>query len=85
MAQIPSLPPSGIFTDAITGFRRICETINTLIQQPTALKSYAVANVPLAGMNTGSLIFVPNESGGAVPAFSDGMNWRRCTDRAIIS
>jgi hypothetical protein len=25
MAKIPSLPPSGIFTDAVTGFRRICE------------------------------------------------------------
>lgn len=33
----------------------------------------------------GTIIFVSNESGGAVLAFSDGTNWRRVTDRAIIS
>lgn len=30
-------------------------------------------------------IFVRDESGGAVPAFSDGTNWRRATDRAVVS
>lgn len=32
MAQIPSLPPTGIFIDMLTGFRRICETINLLLK-----------------------------------------------------
>ena len=32
-----------------------------------------------------SLIYVTDEAGGAVPAFSDGTNWRRVTDRAIVS
>ena len=31
------------------------------------------------------MIFVPDETSGAVPAFSDGTNWRRVTDRAIVS
>jgi hypothetical protein len=31
------------------------------------------------------MIYVSNETGGAVPAFSDGAAWRRVTDRAIIS
>jgi len=31
------------------------------------------------------IIFVTNEAGGAVPAFSDGTNFRRVTDRAIVS
>jgi hypothetical protein len=31
------------------------------------------------------LIYVSDEVGGAVPAFSDGTNWRRVTDRAIVS
>jgi hypothetical protein len=31
------------------------------------------------------MIFVPDETGGAVPAFSDGANWRRVTDRNIVS
>lgn len=33
----------------------------------------------------GRLLFIPDEAGGAVPAFSDGTNWRRVTDRAIVS
>jgi hypothetical protein len=33
----------------------------------------------------GMMIFVINETGGSVPAFSDGTNWRRVTDRAIVS
>jgi hypothetical protein len=48
--------------------------------------SFTVATVPSAsGMGAGSIIYVSNETGGAVPAFSDGTNWRRVTDRAIIS
>lgn len=31
------------------------------------------------------LIQVPDETGGEVPAFSDGTNWRRVTDRAVVS
>ena len=31
------------------------------------------------------LIYVSDEVGGAVPAFADGTNWRRTTDRAIVS
>lgn len=49
------------------------------------LPSYTVALLPDATTRTGMMIFVSNESGGAVPAFSDGTNWRRVTDRAIVS
>lgn len=49
------------------------------------LASYTVANVPDAEAWTGAVIYVSNESGGAVPAFSDGTDWRRFTDRAVIS
>lgn len=48
------------------------------------LTSYTVAKLPRVGKNPG-LIFVSDETGGAVPAFSDGTNWRRVTDRAIVS
>jgi len=48
------------------------------------LASYTVAGVP-AATTAGQIIYVSNESGGAVPAFSDGTNWRRVTDRAIVS
>ncbi len=53
--------------------------------QATNAPIYTVATVPAAAKYTGSMIYVSNESGGAVIAFSDGVNWRRVTDRAIIS
>lgn len=49
------------------------------------LASFTVATVPTASENTNGLIYVSDEAGGAVPAFSDGTNWRRVTDRAVIS
>jgi hypothetical protein len=48
------------------------------------MPSYTVAGLPSASV-AASLIYVSNESGGAVLAFSDGTNWRRVTDRAIVS
>lgn len=51
---------------------------------PPGLPSYTVATVPSASP-AGQLIYVSNESGGAVVAFSDATNWRRVTDRAVVS
>ena len=48
------------------------------------IPSYTVAGLPSASP-AGQLVYVSNESGGAVPAFSDGTNWRRVTDRAIVT
>lgn len=48
------------------------------------LRSYTVATLPSAA-TAGQMIYVSNETGGATPAFSDGTNWRRVTDRAIVS
>jgi len=41
----------------------------------------------LAAITAGSGLigYCSNESGGAVPVSGDGTNWRRVTDRAIIS
>ena len=55
--------------------------INNVLQ----LDAYTVATVPSASIAPGGLIYISDESGGAVLAFSDGTNWRRSTDRAIIS
>ena len=33
----------------------------------------------------GAQLFCTDETGGPVPVFGDGTNWRRCTDRAIAS
>lgn len=45
---------------------------------------YTVATLPNAAGNT-RLAIVTNEAGGATLAFSDGTNWRRVQDRAIVS
>ena len=50
---------------------------------PMILAEYTVTTLP-TGV-TGAMIYVSNESGGAVPAFFDGTNWRRVTDRAIVT
>jgi hypothetical protein len=50
---------------------------------PLATTSYAVADLP--DPVAGGIIYVSNEAGGAVLAFGDGTNWRRSTDRAIVS
>lgn len=73
--------------------------IQTFVQTPTVAgnaiwhagsdvrhRSFTVGTAPSASSSgAGTMIYVSNESGGAVPAFSDGTNWRRVTDRAIIS
>jgi len=48
-------------------------------------KTYTVATLPTASSYPRGIIYVANEAGGAVLAFSDATNWRRVTDRAIVS
>lgn len=49
------------------------------------LDEYTVAELPPAARWQGHMIIVTDETGGYVPAFCDGTNWRRVTDRAIVS
>ena len=46
--------------------------------------SFVVSSLPNAAQ-PGQMIYVSNETGGSVMAFSDGSNWRRITDRAVVS
>ena len=58
---------------------------DSLLGNITILHSYTVATLPTVPATGSASIFVSDESGGAVMAFSDGTNWRRSTDRAIVS
>lgn len=49
------------------------------------LPSHVKAALPSAATYARGLIYVPDDVGGAVPAFSDGAAWRRVTDRAVVS
>lgn len=57
---------------------------NEGVLSPCTIPSSTVAGAGSAA-TAAQWKYITNESGGAVPAFSDGTNWRRCTDRAIIS
>ncbi len=59
------------------------EWVEALFAVPVKFPSYTVATLPTA--TAAQQIYVSDETGGAVMAFSDGTNWRRCTDRVIVS
>jgi len=61
-----------------------------LLGQAVRIPIYAKASLPSASANFktdqfSSFIFVKDETGGAVPCFTDGSAWRRVTDRAVVS
>ncbi len=60
------------------------ELNDNLLGDQVTLPPYTVATLPPV-LNARGMIFVSDETGGAVPAFSDGTDWRRVTDRAIVS
>ena len=49
------------------------------------LRTYTVATLPAAATYPRGVIYVSDEAGGAVLAFSNSTNWLRVTDRAIVS
>jgi hypothetical protein len=55
------------------------------VNKPFEFKSYTVANLPTSGIGAGAMAYCTDETGGAVPVFYDGSNWRRVTDRAVAS
>lgn len=69
--------------------RQIADGLNRLISylrtEPLVGQSYTVATLPTASSYEGGIVYVSDETGGAVMAFSDGADWRRTTDRAVVS
>lgn len=55
------------------------------MKAPLLLAEYLVTDVPDATLWEGGIIYVSDETGGATIAFSDGTDFRRVTDRAIVS
>ena len=49
------------------------------------LYSRTVSQLSSLTASIGAMVYCTNETGGAVPVFFDGTNWRRVTDRAIAS
>lgn len=57
----------------------------TKIGVVTRLDSFEVSQLPSASDFEGAMVYCTDETGGPVPVFSDGTNWRRVTDRAIAT
>jgi hypothetical protein len=78
----------GLITDAITQSYDLGTIILGGLVWPTqlVLPSFTVAEIAsLTATPAGQMILCTNEAGGTVPAFSDGTDWRRVTDRAVIT
>ncbi len=56
-----------------------------LTSEHARVRNCTLASLPdAADAGPGAIVFVSDESGGATLAFSDGANWRRVQDRAIV-
>lgn len=77
--------PQGSPPFAIELVRRINAEFLNRSKIPVSLPRFAKANLPSATAYINCWIYVTDDTGGAVPAFSDGTNWRRCQDRNVIS
>lgn len=53
--------------------------------QPDSLVRYYAYQLPDPALWVGAQVFVLDEVGGATTCFSDGVNWRRIDDLAIVS
>ncbi len=83
LAAIVDPPPPLSGTGALDAFSdAIAETFNT---EPLELASFTVSSLPSASERVGRMLFVSNATGGSIPAFSDGVSWRRMDTRAVIS
>lgn len=66
--------------------RELRDTIRRVqvLERYAIINSYTVATLPAAD-GAENFIFVSDETGGFTAAFSDGTNWRRVQDRAVVS
>ena len=77
---------NGLITDSIVNSYDLGEIVTGGLIYPGqfVLPTFTVSTLPSANV-VAQMLFVTDETGGSVPAFSDGTTWRRVTDRAIVS
>ncbi len=81
-------PPStltGTYTISSPTTITLDPTDEIINDAPMKLKNYTVAQLGSLTSSVGAMVFCTNETGGSIPAFYDGTNWRRVSDRAIVS
>jgi hypothetical protein len=72
-----------VSTDGTTWRDALVVTAATGTPRVPSLAKSALPSAATSG--AGALVHVTDEAGGAVLAFSDGSNWRRVTDRVVVS
>ena len=85
VAPLQDTSPTGIQQWARQLSQQVEKVLNGLVADINAspVRAYTVATLP-SPTETKRVILVLDETGGAVLAFNDGTNWRRCTDRNIV-
>ena len=71
--------PTTITLDAASGAGEVKSDV------PFRLVSKTVSQLNTFVASAGSMVYCTDETGGAIPAFYDGSNWRRVSDRSIVS
>ena len=75
-----------VHTNGNVGVHEAAPTAPLHVGGAVRVGTYTAATLPSAAVSgAGSIVYVSNESGGATLAFSDGTNWRRAHDRAVVS
>ena len=78
----------GLITDVATVEYDLGLIVTGGVIQPDSLILPTKTVAQLANLSANpaaQFVYCSDEAGGAVPAFSDGTNWRRVTDRQIVS
>jgi hypothetical protein len=78
----------GLIADAATVEYDLGLIVTSGVIQPDSLILPTKTVAELANLSANpaaQFVYCSDESGGAVPAFSDGTNWRRVTDREIVT
>ena len=56
-----------------------------MARAPLRLLTCSAHDLPDAARHAFSVIYVADAAAGPVPCFSDGADWRRLTDRAVVT
>ena len=59
--------------------------VEAIRRGPQTLTVYSLSTLPDAARWRGGLIAISDESGGFTPAYSDGADWHRTSDGAVVS
>jgi hypothetical protein len=63
----------------------VIRTIEDWLRRIDAPRKYTVATLPDPAANEGRIVYVADETDGACVAFSNGTDWLRSYDLAVVS